>query len=108
VLYTVHAAPGETDNVAWGSGYPSDARCTNWLKANMNPVFGWGKECRFSWGTAKEMLETKEAPCRVDWPEADDATDNLKLTGFFLGAEEQEGSDEMMSWFGRRVTEDVF
>ncbi|KXL41812.1 hypothetical protein M433DRAFT_143363 [Acidomyces richmondensis BFW] len=107
VLYSVHAVPGESDHVAWGSGYPSDARCTNWLKANMNPVFGWGNECRFSWGTAKEMLEAKGAPCRIDWPESDNATDNLKLTGFFLGAEEEK-ADEMMSWFGRSVTEDVF
>ena len=41
----------------WGSGYPSDSRCSTWLKQNMNPVFGWGHECRFSWSTAKDMLE---------------------------------------------------
>lgn len=107
VLYAASAGSAEGGEMAWGSGYPSDARCVNWLKANMNPVFGWGNECRFSWGTAKEMLEAKGAPCRIDWPEADDATDSLKLSGFFLGAEEEK-EDEMATWFGHRVTEEVF
>lgn len=107
VLYTSYADPASKGEVAWGSGYPSDARCTNWLKANMNPLFGWGSECRFSWSTAKELLETKDAPCRADWPEADDKPDNLKLTGFFSGAEEEQ-ADGLGTWFGRRVTEDVF
>jgi len=43
----------------WGSGYPSDARCTSWMKRNMDPVFGWGSECRFSWATAQNMMELK-------------------------------------------------
>jgi ribonuclease H2 subunit A len=107
VLYTSYSGDDDSGEVAWGSGYPSDARCTTWLKGNMNPVFGWGSECRFSWGTAKEMLEAKGAPCRADWPEPDDGTDNLKLTGFFLGAEDEK-EDELASWFGRRVTEEVF
>ncbi|KAK4550670.1 hypothetical protein LTR36_000249 [Oleoguttula mirabilis] len=107
VLYTAYVGPDHGGEVVWGSGYPSDARCTNWLKANMNPVFGWGNECRFSWGTAKELLEAKGAPCPMGWPEADDAADNLKLTGFFVGAEEEK-EDEMATWFGRRVTEAVF
>ena len=107
VLYTAYCGSENSGEVAWGSGYPSDSRCTNWMKANMNPLFGWGSECRFSWGTAKEMLEVKGAPCRADWPEADDGTDNLKLTGFLHGAEEDKG-DGLATWFGRRVTEEVF
>ena len=102
VLYTSYAGPDYSGKVEWGSGYPSDVRCTNWMKENMNPVFGWGNECRFSWGTAKEMLEVKGAPCRADWPEADDAGDNLKLTGFLMGAQE-ETVDELAGWYGRRV-----
>ncbi|EMC96198.1 hypothetical protein BAUCODRAFT_122230 [Baudoinia panamericana UAMH 10762] len=107
VLYSTYAEIADCGEMAWGSGYPSDGRCTTWLKGNMHPLFGWGHECRFSWGTAKEMLETKGAPCRIEWPEAEDATDNLKLTGFFLGAEEEK-EDEMVSWFGKRVTAEVF
>ena len=108
VLYTAYTGDEDTGEIAWGSGYPSDVRCTNWLKANMNQLFGWGNECRFSWGTAKEMLEVKGAPCRADWPEPDDGTDNLKLTGFFLDAEQGGKEDELATWFGRRVTEEVF
>ena len=107
VLYTAYAGTKEIGEIAWGSGYPSDARSINWLKANMNPLFGWGNECRFSWGTATEMLEKRGAPCRVDWPEADDGTDNMKLTGFLLDAEDDNG-DELATWFGRRVTAEVF
>ena len=106
VLYTAYAGE-QGGEVAWGSGYPSDARCTTWLRANMHPVFGWGNEARFSWGTAKEMLEVKSAPCAVAWPEADDEDDNMKLTGFFTGVDEEKG-DELGTWFGRRVTEEVF
>ena len=106
VLYTSYTGADDNGLVAWGSGYPSDARCASWLKGNMHPLFGWGNECRFSWGTAKEMLEAKGAPCRVDWPEGDDEADGMKLTGFFLGAEER--GDELGNWFGRRVTEQVF
>ncbi|KAK4580346.1 hypothetical protein LTR86_000549 [Recurvomyces mirabilis] len=107
VLYTSYAPPDHKGEVAWGSGYPSDARCTTWLKGNIHPVFGWGNECRFSWGTAKELLEAKGAPCRGDWAEPDDDQDNMKLTGFFVDAEDEK-EDEMATWFGRRVTAEVF
>lgn len=52
--------------VSWGSGYPSDPRTQAWLKQNMDPVFGWGTECRHSWGTAKELLEGKKADVGVE------------------------------------------
>ncbi|KAK5172564.1 uncharacterized protein LTR77_002684 [Saxophila tyrrhenica] len=106
VLYTAYASPDDGGQVAWGSGYPSDSRCTNWMKGNMHPLFGWGSEARFSWGTAKEMLEARGAPCRADWPDVDDRDDNMKLTGFFMGEEEK--GDELADWFGKRVTEEVF
>ena len=107
VLYTSYTGPDDKGAVAWGSGYPSDVRCTNWMKRNMDPLFGWGSEARFSWGTAKEMLEVKGAPCTADWPDAEKTSDNLKLTGLFLGSEEEK-EDELATWFGRRVTEEVF
>jgi ribonuclease H2 subunit A len=106
VLYTSYAVPGDNGEVAWGSGYPSDPRCSSWLKSHMDPVFGWGSECRFSWGTAKELLESKNAPCRVDWPEPEGGSDNMRLTGFFHGDDEPE--DELGNWFGKSVTEEVF
>lgn len=100
----------ETDGAAgldWGSGYPSDARCTAWLKGNMDPVFGWGAECRFSWGTAKELLEGKGGSLRVDWPVGDE-DEGMKMTDFFTTRGEESAGDELAGWYGRRVGADVF
>ncbi|OAG10830.1 ribonuclease H-like protein [Paraphaeosphaeria sporulosa] len=92
--------------VAWGSGYPSDVRTTTWLKQNMDPVFGWGNECRFSWGTAKELLEGKNADVKVDWPVDDDGNGDMRMTDFFASRNEA-GGDELVDWFGKRVTEEM-
>ena len=87
--------------MAWGSGYPSDARCVSWMKANMHPVFGWGPECRFSWGTAKDMLEAaKNGGVRVDWPADDDGADTHRLTDFFVAKDQESEGDELGTWFG--------
>ncbi|MCJ1288101.1 hypothetical protein MMC26_007456 [Xylographa opegraphella] len=91
----------------WGSGYPSDARCTTWLKHNMDSFFGWGSECRFSWGTAKDLLETKASEFKVDWPTPDNEEQTMRVTDFFMATpDDDEGdSNELSSWFGRPVTE---
>ena len=94
----------------WGSGYPSDACCTAWLRRNMHPLFGWGPECRFSWGTARDMLEGKGG-VRVEWPEAGDDDDgeaaNARLTDFF-GADPADADDELGAWFGAPVGVEAF
>ena len=100
----------------WGSGYPSDSKCTTWLKGNMNPVFGWGSECRFSWGTAKELLESKGSGVKgsgvkVDWPMPDDGEQGMRVTDFFLSAPdggEQEETTELAGWYGKPAVESVF
>lgn len=86
-----HAAMG------WGSGYPSDARCSTWLKANMHPIFGWGPQCRQSWSTAKDMLEAKST-VKVDWPMDDDG-ETARVTDYF-GASTNEDADELATWYG--------
>lgn len=91
---------------SWGSGYPSDARCTSWLKRNMDPVFGWGPECRFSWGTAKDMLDAKGVAAKVEWPINEDE-ETSRVTDYFSAEKEKEG-DELGSWFGRPVGTEVF
>ncbi|KAL2809523.1 ribonuclease H-like domain-containing protein [Aspergillus granulosus] len=87
----------------WGSGYPSDSKCVNWLRSNMDPVFGWGNECRFSWGTAKEMLEAKAGE-RVDWPteEADSQLADFLLSA---GGRPKGGDQELREWFGKKTAE---
>ncbi|RYP53677.1 hypothetical protein DL768_001403 [Monosporascus sp. mg162] len=92
----------EREEQGWGSGYPSDARCTAWLRRNMHPLFGWGPECRFSWGTARDLLEGKGG-VKVEWPAVADDDDEAtsRLTDFFIdaGAREKD-ADELGSWFG--------
>ncbi|OIW27710.1 hypothetical protein CONLIGDRAFT_579268 [Coniochaeta ligniaria NRRL 30616] len=104
-------ADGEEEAMAWGSGYPSDGRCVGWMRNNMHPVFGWGPECRFSWGTAKDMLEpTKSTPgtVKVEWP-ADDDGDNARVTGFFVaGRSDGEPADELGTWFGTPAGVEAF
>lgn len=98
-------AEGADMSIPWGSGYPSDPRLKEWLKLNMDPLFGWGSECRFSWGTAKELLEGKKPHVSVDWPVEDDGND-MRMTDFFIGKNDTAG-DELVDWFGKRVTEEM-
>ncbi|KAG5985436.1 hypothetical protein E4U55_002357 [Claviceps digitariae] len=96
-LEQLYKARGESSAEAeWGSGYPSDARCVSWMKRNMHPVFGWGPECRFSWGTAKDMLDGKAGAVKVDWPAEED--ESMRLTDYFGGNEREH--DELGSWYG--------
>lgn len=88
-------SPEKEGEMAWGSGYPSDGRCVSWLRGNMHPLFGWGTECRFSWGTAKDMLDSRGV--KVEWP-VDDDGETARVTDFFTSRDE-EGS-EMGTWFG--------
>ncbi|MCJ1467800.1 hypothetical protein MMC07_006425 [Pseudocyphellaria aurata] len=94
----------------WGSGYPSDARCSTWLKNNMDPLFGWGNECRFSWGgKAKDLLEGNGT--RIDWPEPDEGDQEMRMTDFFLTAPASESepvTSELVTWFGTPAGEKLF
>lgn len=53
----------------WGSGYPSDPRTSTWLKGGgMDKVFGWNaEEVRYSWATARELLEKSKDAVKVNW-----------------------------------------
>ncbi|KAI9883772.1 MAG: hypothetical protein M1823_004451 [Watsoniomyces obsoletus] len=106
----------------WGSGYPSDARCSNWLRRNMDPVFGWGNECRFSWSTAKDMLEgvgngvSANGGIKMNWPDPDDDDDdrdmseNARLSDYFAvdDAKGKKKQHELEGWFGEPLSEQVF
>lgn len=99
-----------TSAEGWGSGYPSDARCTTWLKGNLDSVFGWGSECRFSWGTAKDLLDAQGSATKVDWP-IDDDESGMRVTDFFSAGPDgvqDNGCNELAAWFGTPVTEAVF
>lgn len=91
----------------WGSGYPSDIRCTAWLKRNMDPMFGWGNECRFSWGTAKDLMDAKDSAAMVTWPVQHDE-ETSRLTEFFGAECDGRDKDELACWFGQTVKAEVF
>ncbi|EDN04194.1 ribonuclease HI large subunit [Histoplasma capsulatum] len=101
-----NAMEPERSGEGWGSGYPSDSKCVGWLKNDMDKLFGWGLECRFSWGTARELLESKTS-IKVDWPvEEDDETQ--RLTDFFsfsVTGTNNEENDELRDWYGQKPQE---
>lgn len=90
--------PSQTTE-GWGSGYPSDSKCVGWLRRNMDPIFGWGHECRFSWGTAKEMLES-ETGTSVDWN--DDNGDDVIAEFMSYSKPEENVGDELRNWYGHK------
>ena len=44
-----------------GSGYPADPVTVNWLKRNLNPVFGYPEIVRFSWATIGGYLPPRKS-----------------------------------------------
>ncbi len=108
--YQRYANDGVSSMDGWGSGYPSDARCTTWLKENMDPLFGWGADCRFSWGTIKDLLEAKGQATKVEWPTLDESEQDMRVTKYFATAsgDEDEQPSELASWFGNPAAEHVF
>ncbi|KAJ3423803.1 ribonuclease h2 subunit a [Anaeramoeba flamelloides] len=51
----------------FGSGYTSDPNLKNWMKNNVNLIFGFPSIVRFSWSTSENFLEQKGAT--VKWKE---------------------------------------
>jgi ribonuclease H2 subunit A len=100
--------------VTWGSGYPSDARCVGWLKSEIHPVWGFGAECRFSWGTVKDMLERRDFAVKADWPDdgnGEEAENNMRLSHYFNAngtTEPKTESEELRTWFGTGVGQEAF
>ena len=103
----VEGSGKDGEGMDWGSGYPSDGRCVSWLRSNMHPVFGWGPECRFSWGTAKVMLESKGQGVHVEWP-TDEDDENARVTDFFLANGKMQDTDELGTWYGNKVGLEAF
>eukprot|EP00076_Gallus_gallus_P012251 XP_015129309.2 ribonuclease H2 subunit A isoform X1 [Gallus gallus] len=57
----------------YGSGYPNDPKTKEWLRRNLQPVFGFPGLVRFSWGTAQELLRHGGVP--VTWADEDPSQD---------------------------------
>nr|XP_039258787.1 ribonuclease H2 subunit A-like [Styela clava]XP_039258788.1 ribonuclease H2 subunit A-like [Styela clava] len=70
----------------YGSGYPSDPSTKAWLRQSVDPVFGFPDFVRFSWSTAKNILEDEAVA--VEWPdeeeeEGDKKSNTPAITSFF-------------------------
>lgn len=48
-----------------GSGYPGDPTTKNWIEQSCDAIFGFPTLVRFSWATAKLIMEKKAV--KVDW-----------------------------------------
>jgi len=72
----------------YGSGYPSDPKCKDWMKENfVNPVFCFPDIVRFSWGPAK--LAMKEQGVKVEWQAEEEDEENanqMKMNSFLQAA----------------------
>jgi len=53
----------------FGSGYPSDPTTKEWLRNNMDPVFGFPSLLRFSWKTSSVLLE--QGAVDIFWDQGD-------------------------------------
>ena len=61
--------------IEFGSGYPSDPKCKEWLSKNVqDPFFGMCDTVRFSWAPVKTLLAEKANKIRF---EADDMKDEM-------------------------------
>ncbi|PWY97978.1 ribonuclease H-like protein [Testicularia cyperi] len=65
-----------TDLGPLGSGYPGDPNTVAYLKRTLDPVFGWPGIVRFSWATAKTMMDEKVKP-----PSASSAATSTGVVG---------------------------
>lgn len=64
--------------MTFGSGYPGDPDTIKWLKAHMDPVFGFPDIARFVWETCNRVLQ--EEAVKVGWECEDEASDTPRLT----------------------------
>ena len=54
-------------NRAFGCGYPSDPSTKKWLKDSFDPNFGFPSIVRFSWSTARKMLQDDSQKDKAYW-----------------------------------------
>ncbi|XP_060853802.1 ribonuclease H2 subunit A [Rhopalosiphum padi] len=75
--------PGEDIDSNWGSGYPNDPVTKEYLKKNIDPIFGFPSIVRFSWSTAELVLKNNAA--QIDWSDEEEDEDkkSLPITSFF-------------------------
>jgi hypothetical protein len=85
----------------FGSGYPSDPTCKEWLERNMHcPIFGYADVIRFSWKPTKLLLEkhAKMVKFEADEDEQDEVAESAtqkqreQMKSFFALDKEDDSS----------------
>lgn len=93
------------DDVSWGSGYPGDPKTVAWLHNNIDPLFGWDKSVRFSWNTAKDLIEKGEN-VKVEW--GDDVTNKSSFFTPNICEDSMSCLTNSIRWFASSVTDTNF
>lgn len=98
--------PTVTLDKNFGSGYPGDPNCVQWLQNAQSRVFGFPNIVRFSWSTAKDLLvDSKRGPicCNVQWEcdEDEDTIGTSNITSFF-GAKGAKKRVKRSTYFTKR------
>ncbi|CAM9897158.1 unnamed protein product [Chrysoparadoxa australica] len=94
---------GEDVDRDFGCGYPSDPKCAQWMKRNVQPVFGYPDLVRHSWSTVTEAL--KPQAVRVEWEEDEEEgglpAGTQKLDGFLTGGGGGPAKKRRTNWYRR-------
>lgn len=66
-----------------GSGYPGDPLTKACLEANINNIFGYSNDIRFSWSTCVLLMDKNGV--KVDWEADDESTGQPSLAAVMSG-----------------------
>ncbi|CAR24985.1 ribonuclease H2 catalytic subunit RNH201 [Lachancea thermotolerans CBS 6340] len=71
-----------------GSGYPSDAKTTAWLRSNRTALFGWPLQTvRFSWQTSQTLLDRNPDAVPIEWEDDYIGKGSQSMAAMFQPAE---------------------
>eukprot|EP01138_Halocafeteria_seosinensis_P011092 gb/GECG01011329.1/.p1 GENE.gb/GECG01011329.1/~~gb/GECG01011329.1/.p1 ORF type:complete len:291 (+),score=49.44 gb/GECG01011329.1/:1-873(+) len=75
-----HSIETKQGAAPYGSGYPSDPSTKEWLRQNVDAVFGFPSIVRFSWSTSRDLLADQAAAC--EWTFNNDENSGSKISSF--------------------------
>jgi len=81
----------------YGSGYPSDPVTKAWLRKNLDKVFGFPSFVRFSWSTAKNILDVDGV--QVQWSDDEDEVENKKKNKSMNKFLSSSSNEQKQNWF---------
>ncbi|CAG0895707.1 unnamed protein product [Darwinula stevensoni] len=97
--WVLEEAESEANDEGWGSGYPGDPATKKFLKEHIDPVFGFPDLVRFSWSTAKELMEKHCVKVLWDDEDLEEASPRKRqrsIASFFGGHDVQESRQRSM------------